>query len=289
MPSVWKNQFEYPGRLMKIINKDKKFFSFLTKVNEKGKPSVSIKKAQNPAPEKTESFNNTKTQDTNYFNFTNNNPIPTAEDLEKVERITSTSKFSPNHVSKKLSSSPQKLGRTFTEKDVRDILDNYKEIYQHKKTKETESLHNNTVSVLPKLKGFTSKSNLILDHLNSTQKSQLFKSTIYNSMLPFKKTGTQASSHAKHSFSQTTTSPKSKTEYGPFLNFDYEGFNKKVEITNPEVKKLLEDVNYYGPRFSHCPSCRNRNLEFYETLEPHQCVNVLQFIKKERKKMTISK
>lgn len=72
-----------------------------------------------------------------------------------------------------------------------------------------------------------------------------------------------------------------------FLNSDSHIFNKKIKISNPLVKKYLESINYFGPYYSFCPLCRNRNMEFYNNLEPKSCGHLIQFIKKSRGKSAI--
>ena len=70
----------------------------------------------------------------------------------------------------------------------------------------------------------------------------------------------------------------------PFLGGDYHNFIKKVEINNPIINKNLESINFYGPYFSHCPPCYNRNLNYYKNLEINQCLHIISHIKKCRKK-----
>ena len=65
-----------------------------------------------------------------------------------------------------------------------------------------------------------------------------------------------------------------------FLDSDNEAFNKKIDINNPLVLKSLEGINFYGPYYSYCPPCGNKNLEFYNNLEHHQCMQIIKLIKK---------
>ena len=57
-------------------------------------------------------------------------------------------------------------------------------------------------------------------------------------------------------------------------------FDKVIEITNPKIKRDLELINYYGPMYTHCKLCNNRNLEFYKNSEPNQTLKLLQYLKK---------
>ena len=46
--------------------------------------------------------------------------------------------------------------------------------------------------------------------------------------------------------------------------------------------KYLEGINFFGPYFSYCPPCGNKNLEFYKNLEQNQCFQIIQQIKKNK-------
>ena len=48
------------------------------------------------------------------------------------------------------------------------------------------------------------------------------------------------------------------------------------------IKKNIESINCYGPYFSFCPSCRNKNMEYYNNMEPKQCLEIIHLIKKVR-------
>ena len=231
-----------------------------------------------------------------------NNPL-----LEDSRDITESPKLTKGYCNgpRKKTSMTRIPVRTFTDKEKREILDHYKETFQLNKRHEKNevagetyihqnnqnNLNNN--SILPNItKTFHSREDS--KGLNSTLKSQMFKSSIYSLLLPNNKisnlnpTNTSKSSSLKENNlsvrSKSNLRKNISSNQGMFLNFNYEEFNKKIEIKNPEVKKVLEDINYYGPYFSHCPSCKNKNLEFYQTLEPHACLNILNFLKKTRKK-----
>ena len=71
------------------------------------------------------------------------------------------------------------------------------------------------------------------------------------------------------------------------INIDIPNDYKKTKINNPIVKKNLEFINYYGPYYSYCPPCLNRNLEYYNNLEPNQSLKLINYIKKIRGKKNI--
>jgi hypothetical protein len=301
---------------MKLINKDGSFFNYLTKFKksdentqknqfesnepdhnvEETKFSLKENNIKNNTGGRLSKIKNQSKED--FFDFQH-----TPQKSEEYSKSPSPSRYigpSPSHpFGRKNSFNNTKNSKAYTSKDIREILDNYNELYKIKKIPKESIENGNTTNkekqiILPSLINNTENSTRgysMIENLNSTQKSQLFKSTIYNSMLPVRpnKISSENKNVTQGSYEKTNKkNTKSKTEYGPFLNFNYEEFNRKIEITNPEVKKLLEDLNYFGPHFSHCPSCRNKNLEFYETLEPSQCIKILQFIKKCKKKNKIN-
>ena len=55
---------------------------------------------------------------------------------------------------------------------------------------------------------------------------------------------------------------------------------KNVEITNPDIKKRLEEINYWGPFYPYCFIGRKKNLLFYKTMEQNQCITLLNYLKK---------
>ena len=79
---------------------------------------------------------------------------------------------------------------------------------------------------------------------------------------------------------------KNKT-YGIFLNDNSESFNKKHKINNKLIKKFLEGINYYGPYYSYCPPCWNKNIDFYNRLGENKSIKLIKFIKQIKEKTKI--
>ena len=78
------------------------------------------------------------------------------------------------------------------------------------------------------------------------------------------------------------THSKINTDYGPFLNINSK--IEKIEIKNREVKNLVEECNNFGPFYSHCPSCNNRNLSFYQNMNADNAKKLLTFLRDNRLK-----
>jgi hypothetical protein len=113
----------------------------------------------------------------------------------------------------------------------------------------------------------------------------MLKTSIYNNLIP-PKTFYETINACKILFLKLASTSchnklnKSQEEFGQFLNITHD---KEVVITNPVVKKNLEMIKYYGPMYSHCPSCRNRTLSFYETMHPNESLRLIDYIKTVKK------
>jgi hypothetical protein len=81
-----------------------------------------------------------------------------------------------------------------------------------------------------------------------------------------------------------STSYKAPSKLNPIVFSDYKNFIKKIKVKNPLVNRNLESINFYGPYFSYCPPCYNKNIEYYNNLEVNQCVGLLHHIKKMKTK-----
>lgn len=335
VPQVWKNKLNYSGDVMKIISKDNSFFTYLTKVNtgqKENKRQDNLNKPDRPVETASLSQRGSlEVKDQSSIQSPNRNPLfddrsqslarPYFSPNEEGEEFLHRSKSRHTTIHKKFYNTKGfKELRTFSDKEKREILDNYKEMYPLFKKRNFSEItgefdkHLGKTNSFQNLPNITSHKKTSYPAVNSaygfgnTQKSQMFKSSIYNLLVPTKnslsnfdedlsdKMQHDDQNHTNSLFKKRSKSTlasiqkkSSKTEYGPFLNFNYAEYNKKIEIKNPEVKKVLEDIDYFGPYFSHCPSCRNKNLEFYQTMEPHNCLDMLNFIKKTRKKNILSK
>ena len=106
---------------------------------------------------------------------------------------------------------------------------------------------------------------------STNDKERVLKSSIYYNLI------------GKHNDDNTKKMKKIKLKPLQSENiylFHNEEFDKVIEITNPKIKRDLELINYYGPLYTHCKFCNNRNLEFYKNSEPNQTLKLLQYLKK---------
>ncbi len=72
---------------------------------------------------------------------------------------------------------------------------------------------------------------------------------------------------------------ESEIKVGNLLNVDYDGlFKKKINIHNNELKSKWHKVDHYGPKYAHCNTCFNKNLEFFDKINPKDGINIINFI-----------
>jgi len=125
------------------------------------------------------------------------------------------------------------------------------------------------------------------------KRQKAFRQNIFNNLIPPKnknalKSNSMVNLNPSYNFKNIKIKKEeNQQKFGPFLNFDHNSFYKRTKISNPIVQKNLEAINYYGPYYSYCPPCLNRNLEYYNNLEPNQCLKLINYIKKIRGKKNI--
>ena len=117
-----------------------------------------------------------------------------------------------------------------------------------------------------------------------SNKENVLKNSIYSNLLPGK--GSNQMSNKNINKKRNLSLPKlNKATFSPekttsiFLNRPYE-YDAPLEITNPKIKRDLELINYFGPRYTNCHICRRRNIEFYQNSEPKQTLILLNYLKR---------
>ena len=175
-------------------------------------------------------------------------------------------------------------------KDIIGILEEYKQAYpislpkikhgndnileeQNKENQEskeeTKSLikhQKNLIIFKPKekeneLKNKKSYETSIRKKKSEPTKGEVFRQTIYNNLL------------SKNTHNNLKDPALLLKEY---INT----MEKNIEITNPDIKKRLEEINYWGPFYPYCFIGRKKNLLFYKTMEQNQCITLLNYLKK---------
>ena len=169
------------------------------------------------------------------------------------------------------------------DKLISSKLDEYRTKYDLNKYMESVKRHKKEddkakkIFNIPPLQNLTDRENNYKQFLKTrtqNDKEKVLKSSIYYNLI------------AKHNTDTEKKSPKRKKislkpiETENIYLFHNKEFDKVIKITNPKIKRDLELINYYGPMYTHCKFCNNRNLEFYKNSEPNQTLKLLQYLKK---------
>ena len=310
IPFIWKNKLNYQDDLLNVISKDKKLLSFLGSSTLKVKkysfdkfPKINtryeeLKPLRRRKIEKKISNNEVKSMNEIYDQNNNNNMNISSTPIIK-------NKFTFKNDDK------------LTEKQVNTLLDDYKtaypikeklnELYITSNYYNTNKNKNETMFDNLNKMNDTNDENKILDikkaynsiniksqrnprhtfiHTNRkliAKKQRTFRQNIFNNLTPMGDT-------TFFPFDKTIINNLNKSNRLININKIYNG-NKSIEnirkinnITNPLIQKNIESINYYGPYFSFCPSCKNKNMDYYNNMAPKQCIELIQHIKKLRYK-----
>ena len=302
VPNTWKNKIGYQDNLLEIFADDKNFVSYIGKG---GGLNSKRKKIENDFETKS------------VLSKTSNNFFPKLKEELNIENEENKKHNSNLKTETSLKNKYLKGKKEESEKEILGILEDYKnafpiksernltieinesrndKLFEEKVNKTFTSSFFNSKTISPKsrrpINKLTKKNSnnpfLFLDNLPKKDKQLSFRQTIYSNFIPSKIT-----SNANLILNKAKKLNKKKllqieeSKYGPFLHSNNQLFNKKVTIDNPIIKKNLESINYYGPYYSYCPPCRNKNLEYYKNLEHGKAIELIQFIKKSKKRNTI--
>ena len=302
IPDHWKTKLDYQQNLLKMFSKDTNFLFYLGHGGS----------GDNLRTQKESEKNNNSPQ-LNLLNKTSKEQ-QTFPKIDSINRtVTSPIKsLSNKHVIRN--------GRfkeyNISDKEILGILDDFKNAYPLFDKEKNQETNNNTkdntsYDLDRKNKTFydsrnsqnnnylTNRKNVSIDvHSLSSfpsikqkhnKRQNTFRQNIFTNLLPSSDKNTKNFNQTMSGFNSCTNFRKKKMDNknksnSMFLNSDYEIFDKKININNPTVVKYLEGINYFGPYFSYCPPCGNRNLEFYKNLETNQCLQIIQQIKKNKGK-----
>ena len=308
IPDKWKKKSNYEDDLLNIMINDKNILTYIgtcpkeekviTKSYKDSYYESSFPKINNRyIPKKTSENNISKKDEINNIN-----------DSEIAKKNTMTEEFANDYSVSKMSKMKYKIKNKnqLNEKLINNILEDFKTAYPiqeklqqlYTKTNYYNTNTNNNSNELNdenkstkkglimtnSLKNFSNtatSNNTFFSSIKNQQqfkRKNVFRQNVFNNLIPNNNYSVPKRKQERK---------KLKIEERPFFGSDHQSFIKRVEIANPLIIKNLESINYYGPYFSHCPPCNNRNLDFYKNLEINQCLGIIHHIKKMRMKNTI--
>ena len=293
IPNLWKNKINYQDELLNAIYKDKTLLSYIGSSSTKGK-----KYSYDKFPKINLRYENPKT-------FRSRNIVDNDNEINSIKNNSVMNSTIKNKYS-------FKKNKGLTEKEINTLLDDYKIAYPIKeRLKElyiTSNYYNSknnkykTISVNNSDKNEIKLNNGVninkrasnsIDttyskiprhtfmHTNKkliSKKQRTFRQNIFNNLNPSSERDNTYYSLNKDTLNKIII--KNKTG-----NIKKEKENDlKINVNNPIIKKNIESINFYGPYYSFCSSCRNKNMEYYNNMEPNQCIDIIHLIKKIRHK-----
>ena len=297
IPDQWKTKIGYQDDIIKILASDANFLSYVGK----GGPAAS----NSNQSDLVETAKNSLMSKTSYSNFPKITNIPKINEIsnslskgvkeESIENqtIKSTTRFKFGNKKKEYNDREialilEDFRNAFPIKENKILLNSDKNEKEDEEEKNMYKTFTNsfrkTRSIFSDFNTTAQTPNLFLSSKKKNDRQEAFRQSIYTNLIE-PKFRAKSSKFIKKKFTQQK--PEEKMTYGPFLNSNSDLFYKKVIINDPIIKKYLESINYFGPYYSYCPPCNNRNLEFYKNLEQNDCINLIKFIKKAKGKINI--
>ena len=312
IPDNWKHKISYGDDILKIMIKDKNVLKYMGSENKDEQSMI-----KNNNDKKT---NNLKTRNIQYENekilpdiknsteqkykINDSGVSQQIIDSEKAQgKIIAEENniiLSPSKLKKFNPKSKQK--KYYNEKEINNILEDFKANYPikqklkelYEKTNYYTSSQKNNLN-LSKSRDNNTTRNKFSNSFVKTNKNEFDKDLKSNRNIFYKTIKNQQIFKRKNvirqnvfnnlisnreSFMSKSTDNKRYSKLKPITFSDYKNFIKKLSIKNPLVDKNLENINFYGPYFSYCPPCYNKNIEYYNNLEINQCLELLHHIRK---------
>ena len=312
IPDNWKHKISYGDDILKIMIKDKNVLKYVGSDNKDEQSKI-----KNNNDKKT---NNLKTRNIQYENekllpdiknttdqkykINDSGVSQQIIDSEKAQGKIITEEnniiLSPSKLKKFNPKSKQK--KYYNEKEINNILEDFKANYPikqklkelYEKTNYYTSSQKNNLN-LSKSRDNNTTRNKFSNSFVKTNKNEFDKDLKSNRNIFYKTIKNQQIFKRKNvirqnvfnnlisnreNFMSKSTDNKRYSKLKPITFSDYKNFVKKLSIKNPLVDKNLENINFYGPYFSYCPPCYNKNIEYYNNLEINQCLELLHHIRK---------
>ena len=293
VPSEWKIMLGYQNDVYRIIDKDPAFALYLgrsqkesnyNKFSEAQKLKT-ISDSQNfeqkPIPDFIKKFFSKSDNKTprRYKDVENSSLIENKKDEEKnnnTEKIKFQRRPSQIYqrglINEKIIIDDKLISSKLDEYRTKYDLNKYMYDIKDKRNLDKEKKINNILT--PNIKDRETNYRQFLKTRTQNDKEHVLKSSIYYNLISKDNDNNKLKTSLKKNNLKPIIKPGSI-----FLNHNKE-FDKVIEITNPKIKRDLELIDYYGPLYTHCKLCNNRNLEFYQNSEPNQTLKLLHFLKR---------
>ena len=269
IPEHWKKKLDYQNQVFELFAKDKNFLLYVGNVPDEVE-NIESNKSKQKIDKKNILFRNNGQE--GWQNKTENNILKN----EKIERNNSMriKYFSSKNSKNKLKNTKNK---SIGEKEIINIFDELHNDFPIKeklvdlfpeKAIKSIRLENNVIG--NKLKKF-------YPEMKPEKRRNIFRQNIFVNLIPQKPKNKSNFISKQYQSAIFNKSHKKPSTNNFMLNSEF--VKKKFDIKNELVMKQLESINFFGPYYSYCPPCGNRNIDFYKNLDSQTLVSLVQQIK----------
>jgi hypothetical protein len=303
VPNTWRSMFGYQNQVYRLIDKDPSFANYIGRTQKEGNNNKFFEAQKLRSFTETQNNDNKKLPDfiKEYLSKKDDKEIAPYEskekkDLNKSSQLdTKKDEDKGNVVNKRFKTKLSQIYQrgsfrdsnfVIDEKIVSSKLDEYRAKYDLNKC--MYEIKNKRMGDM-KQKTYTknlidrdTNYRLYLKTRTHSDKERVLRASIYYNLIS-NDDMQQSNIPFKSNSLKKRLKPINKSTSSGSFNFKFNNeFDKVIEITNPKIKRDLELLNYYGPLYTHCKICHNRNLEFYQNSEPNQTLKLLHYLKRRK-------
>ena len=298
VPSAWKTMLGYQKHVYKVLDKDPAFAAYLgrsQKDNNNNKFTEaqhlkSIKESQSyeqkPIPDFIKKYLTQPEENLHASTTTTKNVEDDKKAKDDEKNTTEDSKLKVNRRPSQLFQKGLFYDKNILVDDklISSKLDEYrtkydlnKYMYDIKNKRNLEKEKKLNALLTPNPRDRETNYRQFLKTRTQNDKEHVLKSSIYYNLIAKDNNNTSNNTKLKKNLKRNLKPINNQRSMFTYSNNE---FDKVIEITNPKIKRDLELINYYGPLYTHCNLCNNRNLEFYQNSEPNQTLKLLHFLKR---------
>ena len=257
IPESWKNKLNYQNQVLEMFASDLNFLSYVGSIE--AEKTQNIRQAKNTPKVKFKIRN--KGGPLSYSSKNNSCGI------KEENSLTTSKNYSSVNMKNKLKHQKNKI---LNQKELNDIFDELHNNYPIK-GKLNELFPERLLKTIKiKNKNIEPSIKMKLNYPKVEKRKSTFRQNIFVSLIPQK--GKSRSRRVQSAFS--------KNGYKSYYNKSFA--KKKFNIKDENIMKHLESINFFGPYYSYCPPCGNRNIDFYKNLDNKKLIQIVQQIKKMR-------
>ena len=252
IPQIWKNKFNYQNQVLELFVKDKNFLSYVGNSSGSNENAKSATKLYKPK-----------------YRLKNYNRPYSYRERNPIVKMQEESSFPISRNESSLNQKSKLNHQKNNEKRLNNVFDSLQNLFPIKGKLKELFPEEILKSINMKNKEINNKDKLKLNspEMKKDKRRNIFRQNIFVNLIPQKNKN------------------KSKRTQSAIMRSGYKKnkdifFKKKLNIKNETIMKNLESINFFGPYYSYCPPCGNRNVDFYKNLDKEKLIQIIQLIKK---------